>query len=352
MSVTISDFGTCSGGTARLYTLKAGAYTVSVSDFGATLVSFAISDDGGQTTDVVLGHDNAAEYEAGGGHLGATVGRCGNRIGGSAFELNGKKIQLTPNENGHNNLHSGPNYYGKRLFAAEPVNEKENSVTFVMDSPDGDQGFPGRLTLRVTYTLTEKGALTISYEAVTDADTICNPTNHAYFNLNGEGSGTILNHVMQISADRFVCIDNESIPTGELRPVGGTAFDFREPKEIGRDIAADDEQLRNGTGYDHCFCLSDHVTALRKIAEVYSAKSGIRMEISTDLPGMQFYAGNYLKDMTGKNGVIYHDRDGFALETEFFPDAVNHSNFDKPVLRAGETFHSETVYQLSFISGR
>ncbi len=348
MGITVSDFGSCAKGVTKLYTLKAGRYSVSVSDFGATLVSFTISDDKGKTTDVVLGHDNAAEYEAGGGHLGAVVGRHANRIGGSSFVLNGQKVTLTPNENGHNNLHSGPDFYGKRIFAVEPVDEKGNAVTFVMDSPDGDQGFPGHLTLKVTYSLTEDGSLTLHYEAVSDADTICNPTNHVYFNLDGEGSGSILDHVMKICADRIVCIDHESIPTGDLREVADSPFDFREPKKVGRDIGAADEQLKNGTGYDHCFCLSEDKTQLRKVVEVYSEKTGIALDVSTDLPGIQFYSGNYLQDMTGKQGKIYHDRDGFALETEYYPDSVNKPAFAQPVLKAGETFSSDTVYRLSY----
>lgn len=349
MCVTVSDFGLCSKGKAKLYTMQAGAYAASVTDFGATLVSFSIKDTSGMTTDVVLGHDNAAEYEAGGGHLGATVGRCGNRIGDAAFTLGENTIRLIPNENGHNNLHSGPDFYGKRMFSVEPVDEAGCAVTFTLDSPDGDQGFPGHLVLHVTYQLSDDGRLSLTYEADTDEDTICNPTNHSYFNLNGEGNGTILDHVMQINAERFVCIDEESIPTGELRPVEGTPFDFRKPKKIGRDIQMDDEQLKNGTGYDHCFCLADNKTPLRRVVEVYSPKSGIRLEVLTDLPGIQFYAGNYLQDMKGKKGAVYHDRDGFALETEYFPDAVNHRNFTSPVLQAGGHFHSETIYRLSFV---
>ena len=346
MSIKVSDFGKCSRGETKLYRMEAGAYTASVTDFGATLVSFTVSDAAGKVTDIVLGHDNAAEYEAGEGHLGATVGRHANRIGGASFTLNGKKIVLKQNENG-NNLHSGPDYYGKRIFAVEPYDAEGNKLTFVMNSPDRDQGFPGNLTLKVTYSLSEDGSLTLDYDAVSDADTICNPTNHTYFNLDGEGSGSILDQMMQISADKIVCIDAESIPDGELRDVTDGPFDFRSPKKIGRDIGADDVQLKNGTGYDHCFCLSDTRVPIRKVAEVSSQKTGIRLEVFTDLPGIQFYSGNFLKNMTGKNGVIYHDRDGFALETEYYPDSVNRPAFAQPVLKAGEKFHSETTYKMS-----
>ena len=343
----VKDFGKTSVGEARLFTLKAGKYTASVTDFGATLVSFTIEGDDGRITDVLLGHNDASEYEKGHGHIGATIGRSANRIGGSKFTLNGKEYKLTPNENG-NNLHSGPDLYDHRIFSTDGISADGRSVKFSLDSPDGDQGYPGNLKMSVTVSLSDNGSLKLHYEGTSDADTLFNPTNHSYFNLNGEGSGTILDHDMKIFADRFVCTDPESIPTGELRPVAGTPFDFCEAKKIGLEINADDEQIRNGTGYDHCFCLSDGRTELRKAVEVSSAESGLRMEVFTDLPGIQFYAGNFLKDEPGKSGHIYHKREGFALETEFYPDSINQPSFLQPVLKAGEKFESDTVYKLSF----
>ncbi len=340
------SFGSTSAGEATLYTLKAGKVTASVTNFGATLVSFTIEGKDGRITDVALGHDDASAYEKGGGHIGATIGRHANRIGGAAFILNGKKVQLAANENG-NNLHSGPDFYDHRIFNTDGVSADGHAITFSLESPDGDQGYPGNLKMSVTYSLSEDGSLKLHYEGEADADTIFNPTNHSYFNLNGEGSGTILNHRMQIFADRFVCIDSESIPTGELRRVQGTPFDFTEPKEIGRDLGLDDGQLKNGTGYDHCFCLGDDQGELRKAVTVCSPESGIQMDVFTDLPGIQFYTGNYLRDEPGKAGHVYHDRDGFALESEFYPDSVNKTDFASPVLKKGEKFTSDTVYRLS-----
>lgn len=345
MNVRIRSFGTTSGGETLLYTLQAENVTAAVTNFGAALVSFAIRGEDGTFTDVALGYDDAQSYEKGHSYIGATVGRHANRIGRAHFMLNGTDCRLAANENG-NNLHSGPDLYGSRIFHTDEISCDGRSVTFSLESPDGDQGYPGNLKMSVTYTLTGDGSLRIHYAGRSDADTIFNPTNHSYFNLNGEGSGTILDHEIEICADRFVCIDAESIPTGELRNVNGTPFDFTGMKPIRRVICAADEQIKKGSGYDHCFCLADNRTSLRRAAIIRSPASHIQMEVYTDLPGIQFYTGNFLRDERGKNGHVYHEHDGFALETEYYPDSINHPSFAQPVLRSGETFSSDTVYRL------
>ena len=345
MNVQIRSFGKTSVGEALLYTLRAGNVTASVTNYGASLVSFTIRRNNGTITDVALGYDDARSYEKGCAYIGATIGRYANRIGGSRFTLNGRIYHLCANEN-RNNLHSGPDLYGNRIFHTDEISSEGRSVTFSLKSPDGDQGYPGNLNMSVTYTLSNDGSLRIHYEGRSDADTVFNPTNHSYFNLNGEGSGTILDHEIAISADRFVCIDAESIPTGELRNVNGTPFDFTEMKPIGRDICAADEQLKKGSGYDHCFCLAEKRTSLRRAAIIRSPASRIQLEVYTDLPGIQFYTGNFLRDEPGKNGHVYHNRDGFALETEYYPDSINQPSFAQPVLRSGDMFSSDTVYRL------
>ncbi len=346
MGIKISDFGTTAAGAAKLYTIEQENCMAAVTDYGAILVSFAVKNAAGEMIDVALGYDDAAGYENGQDFFGATVGRNANRIGGAAFEINGVKYELAKNENG-NNLHSGPDLYSKRLYQTESVDPEGSEVTFIMDSPDGDQGFPGNLTLKVTYRLDADGSLHILYSATSDADTICNPTNHSYFNLDGNAAGSILEHVLTLQADAITATDAESIPTGEIRDVTGTPFDFRQPKVIGLEIGNEnDDQIRMGHGYDHNYVLSRNSTELRKVAEVYSGKSGIAMDVLTDLPGIQFYSGNFVKDQIGKNGCHYTRRCGFALETQYYPNSANEVTFAKPLLEAGKTFTSETVYKL------
>lgn len=220
---------------------------------------------------------------------------------------------------------------------------EENNITFVLHSPDGDQGYPGALELRVRYTLTDNNTVCIEYEGVPTEDTIINVTNHSYFNLNGHSSGSILEHLLWVDADSFLMTDEKLIPTGEIVPVNGTPMDFRTRKAVGRDIDTAYLPLACGNGYDHNWCLNNN-GVFCKIAEVMGDQSGIIMEVSTDMPGMQIYSGNFLRQEQGKNGVIYEHRQGMCFETQHYPDAVNHSNFPSPICQSGHKFKSKTEY--------
>ena len=324
-----------------LYTISGGGITATVSDLGATLVNVYVPDADGNVTDVVLGYDDAAGYLNCTSFLGAVVGRSANRIKGSSFILGQRQYSLTPNENA-NNLHSGPDFYHTRMW--EVTASSENAVSFHLESPNGDQGYPGNASIDVTYSLDEKGGLHIAYDAVSDHDTIFNLTNHSYFNLAGQASGadTAMNQLLMLPARVFAVADTESVPTGEMRSVEGTPMDFRTPKPIGRDIGQDYESLNLQGGYDHnfevfcnpCAVLSDPV-------------SGRIMAVYTDLPGVQFYAGNFLEEDGGKGGVTYGKRSGIALETQFYPDSIHHPEWAQPVTKAGEKYHSETTYRFS-----
>ena len=334
-------FGTLPDGrTAFLYTISRGGLTASITDYGAAVVKLLVPDAAGNLADVALGYDDANGYRtANGAALGATVGRNANRLKDSAFILNGVQWDLTPNE-GANNLHSGPDFYFQRLWQC--VHHEKDTVTLELFSPHGDQGFPGNATIRVTYSLDDDGGLHIIYDAVCDQDTVFNLTNHSYFNLSGhEKTGTAMDQLLSLSG-RFFCPDDaQSIPTGELRPVDGSPMDFRTPKPIGRDIHADYDALNLQGGYDHnwevfcnpCATLSDPV-------------SGRTMAVYTDCPGIQFYAGNFLNEQ-GKNGIYYGKRSGVALETQYWPDALHHPDWSQPITKAGEAYHSETIYRFS-----
>ncbi len=337
------------GEKVRLYHLEnqRGAYA-EVTEYGAILVMLAVPEKKGVLTDVVLGYDRLENYMERTCFFGATVGRNGNRIQGARFSINGKEFKLAENENG-NNLHSGPNGFEQKLWKAAEAEEKGNSVTFSRVSPDGENGFPGEFRISVKYELTEENVLRITYDGVCDQSTVANMTNHSYFNLDGEGTGDVLDQYLKIRAGYYTPVkDSESIPTGEYAPVEGTPMDFRSFKKIGQEIEADFEQLKYTGGYDHNY-VTDNYTgkAVRTIAEAYSGKTGILMEVASDRPGVQFYAGNFVMDEPGKNGHIYGKRSGFCLETQVEPNAVNVDNFHSPVLEAGERYHSVTTYGFS-----
>ena len=323
-------FGTLpSGQTATLYTLSDGRLKAAVTNYGAALVSLWV--DG---LDVVLGYEDCNGYRQNDGFLGATVGRNANRIRGSRFPMGERTVCLPPNE-GENNLHSGPQPYSQRLWTAEQVTDR--SVTLFLDSPDGDQGFPGHAEIRVTYALSGDG-LTISYDAVSDADTVFNFTNHAYFNLFGEDQPHRAMEQLLTVPGRWFCPDDaQNIPTGELRPVEGTAFDFRSPKPLGRDIGCGDEPLILQGGYDHNFEAAQPVCAI-----LQNPETGLTMQVSTTCPGIQIYTANFL-DVVGRHP--YPRRSGVALETQFAPDSVNHPEWPQPFWKAHVPYHSETRYQ-------
>ena len=336
------DFGILPDGTkATLYTLTGGGLTATVTDYGAHLVSVMVPDKNGTIDDVVLGFDDANGYRTGnGGFLGATVGRNANRIKGSSFILDDTRIRLVPNE-GENNLHSGPNPFHLRMW--DVVQASSRSVTFHLFSPKGDQGFPGNADIYVTYSLEAGGVLRIRYDGLCDMDTVLNLTNHSYFNLAGHQNVDAAMEQELIIPGRFFNPDDiENIPTGELRNVEGTPMDFRIPKAIGRDINMPYEPLEFQGGYDHnweAFC--------SPCAILRDPASGREMAVSTDCPGIQFYAGNFLNE-TGKGGVTYGFRQGVALETQFYPDSVNHPEWPQPFVKAGSHYHSETTYKFSW----
>ncbi|MDY3250329.1 MAG: aldose epimerase family protein [Candidatus Choladocola sp.] len=321
--------------------------TMEVTDLGATLVNLVVPDREGRLTDVVLGYEEAQDYLDNTCFFGAVIGRSGNRIGKARFEINGRTYRLAVNDN-ENNLHSGPNGYSFRKWTVEKTDEETNSIRFCLNSPDGDQGYPGNFRIAVTYTLTDDNEVMLHYEGCSDSDTIANMTNHSYFNLSGHDSGSMEDQILTLHASCYTpVVDSQAIPNGEIAPVAGTPMDFTEPKPIGRDIEADFEQLKFVGGYDHNFVLDKEAGTMCKMAEAYSEKTGIRMEAFTDCCGVQFYAGNFITDQTGKGGVTYGRRHGFCLESQYFPNAVNQPEFPSPVLKAGEKYDSKTSYRFS-----
>ena len=347
--VTQRTFGTLpSGEEVQIYHLenKSGAFA-EVLQFGAILVKLCVPDRDGRLTDVVLGYDDLAGYEVNGCFFGATIGRSGNRIAQSRFTLDGKKIVLTPNE-GANNLHSGPDGFEKKMWTASEISEDKNAVTFSRISPDGENGFPGEFNVSVTYEMTEENELRIVYGGVCDQTTIANMTNHSYFNLAGEGSGSAMDQYLTIHAEHYTPVGEGSIPLGENAAVEGTPMDFRKAHKIGDEIEADFEQLRITGGYDHNYVTDGYNKAsIREIAEAWSEKTGIQMNVLTDCPCVQFYAANFVDQEHGKNGHVYNKREAFCLETQVEPNAVNVENFHSPILEAGERYYSETIYRFS-----
>lgn len=348
MGITRTEFGkTKDGKTAYLYTLKnKNGMTAVVSDFGAVLQSLWVPFPDGTKKDVVLGFDSLEGYFGNDPGFGAVIGRHANRIGNAEFTLNGKKYFLDKND-GENNLHSNPNGYHRRLWEAqEEESELGEAISFHLISPDGDQGFPGNLDVSVTYTLTEENSLMIHYYACGDQDTVVNMTNHSYFNLSGHDDKNAVEQKVQIFADAYTRADAASIPTGEIIPVKGTPMDFTSLKQIGEEIDSDYEATRLGNGYDHNWILNGESGEFRKVAVLRDERSGMSMEVHTDLPGMQFYTGNFLDGtLKGKGGCVYGKRAGVCFETQYFPDSVNHDNFPSPVLKAGDEYDTTTVFR-------
>jgi aldose 1-epimerase len=315
-------------------------------NYGAIIVSLRVPDRKGQMADIVLGHEKFEGYVPNPPFLGALVGRYANRIANATFTLDGNKYS-TPKNDGPNTLHGGPNGFDKAMWDGEPVKGK-SAVAFTYTSKDGEEGFPGNLKVKVTYTLNDENELVIDYEATTDKPTVLNLSQHSYFNLSGEGSGDILNTEMEINASRFTPVDSTLIPTGELRPVKGTPFDFTTPTKIGARIDDKYDQLVLGKGYDHNFVLDRKGEGLALAARAYDAASGRVLEVSTTQPAVQFYTGNFLDGtVTGKEGHAYQRRNAFCLETQHYPDSPNHPDFPTTTLRPGETFHSKTVFKFS-----
>ncbi len=333
------------GAAVELHTLRAGALSCNVLTYGGTLQSLRVPDRDGKPVDVLLGFDSLEPYLTHDKFLGALVGRYANRIGAARFTLNGKAYPLAANDNGVNHLHGGLDGFNRRVWTVESASE--NRLVLSLFSPDGDQGYPGNLTVQVTYTLTAEG-LTIDYRAESGRDTVCNLTNHAYFNLSGHDSGPVLDQTIQIPADRYTPTDPLSIPTGEIAPVEGTPMDLRTPAPIGARIGEDFPQLLQAGGYDHNWIPNGQPGALRTAARAASAVTGVSMEVLSTLPGIQFYTGNYLDGCpAGKGGAPYARRWGFCLETQFYPDSPNQPGFPSCVLRPGETYAHTTVFHFA-----
>ena len=352
MSVTTRSFGrTGRGEEATLYRIEnAHGLAAEITDFGANLVSLLVPDRNGHVDDIVLGFDDVSGYTFNPSFFGSTIGRSANRIADARFTLNGVTYELEKND-GVNNLHSHfDDCFNKKLFKAE-YDPDGCAVRFSVFSPDGDQGFPGNVTFAVTYSLSNEGGLVLDYEAVTDADTIMNVTNHSYFNLSGHASGSAMDHRLMLNAAHYTPTFPGSIPTGEIAEVKGTPFDFTQFRRIGDRIDESCEQLALAGGYDHNFVIdaagSADSSAMRQIAILADEQSGRMMQVYSDLPGVQFYAGNFIATQAGKGGVTYAKRCGVCLETQYFPNAINTSGWAKPVLKPGETFRSTTEYRFS-----
>ncbi len=323
--------------------------TVGLSDFGARIVSVIVPDKHGNPTDVVLGFNTIQDYlNADEIYHGVTAGRFANRIANGRFTIDGETFYIQPND-GPNALHGGANGFHTRIWDRRVVYKEKADFYYV--SADGEEGFPGRLSVMVKYRLTDDNELIITYRAETDKPTVINLTNHAFFNLNGEGNGDVRNHVLQIHADNYLPVDRHQIPTGTVEPVENTPFDFRTPKPIGQDIDNAHEQLTMGNGYDHNYILNPDVVATgRSAASAVSPLTGIRVDVLTAEPGIQLYTGNFLtgKD-TGKQGQSYTKHSAFCLETQHFPDSPNQTSFPSTLLSPGEVFHSETHYRFSVV---
>lgn len=331
-----------SGREGTVYVLENGkGMKVEVVDYGAVIAKIEVPDKEGNPIDVVLGYDDVKGYEEGSIFLGAPVGRSANRIGGACFTINEVEYKLEKNDN-DNNLHSGLGYYHLRFWEAKEVSD--TAITFTLESQDGDQGYPGNVTIEMTYLLTEDNELRITYDAVSDADTIINLTNHSYFNLDGHASGDVLAQEIWLDSDAFTRADAQSIPTGEILDVTGTPMDFRQAKSIGAEIDAEYEALILGGGYDHNWVVKTE-GAYTLIGNLSSKETGIKMEVYTDMPGVQIYTGNFIQNEIGKNDVVYGKRAGVCFETQYYPDAIHYSHFPSPLVKAGEKYHTVTGYK-------
>lgn len=324
------------------YTLtNAAGASVSVMDLGATITRIMMPDRDGVLGDVVLGYDEALPYMKNSGYLGALIGRYGNRIGGACFTLDGKEYPLGAN-NGPNNLHGGPDGFDRRIFSVQTTN---NSLVFSLVSPDGDQGYPGALSVEAEYTLSDDNALTLAYRAATDRTTIVNLTNHSYFNLDGQGAGDIKNQTLQVFADFVTDADKTLIPTGKLIPTTDVIYGFQTPTRIGDVLDNPDAAMQNARGVDFNYCAGkDREDKL--IATLYSPKTGREMQVVTDLPGVQVYTGQGL-NQAGKGGVHYSAYGAICLETQRYPDSIHHPHFPSVVLRPGEAYCTKTAYRFS-----
>lgn len=346
MSVEKIIYGEMNGNNVHAFIItNAKGTKAQIIEKGATLDKFFIEDKNGNFIDILVGHDTLDGHINRSDYQGVVVGQYANRIKNGEFFIDEIKYSVTKNEKGVTCLHGGGEYSSAH-WNGEALSE--SSVVFSYTSPDGQDGFPGNVTVKVTYTLDDCDCLAIDYYAISDKKTVINLTNHAYFNLNGYDSGDVLNHSLQINADRFTAIDESSIPTGELPEVEGTPFDFRTEKTIGRDIEEDFVQLKNGMGYDHNFCIADYDGTLKTIAVAKGDKSGITMQVKSTEPGVQLYTGNFLDgSIIGKGNLPITKRSAFCLETQVYPDSPNHPEWPNCVYDANEEYKSTTVFCFS-----
>lgn len=351
MNITKERFGILADGKeVFVYTLT-NTYGMSakILDYGGTIVELRAPDKNGAFCDVVGGYDTLDSYVQADGYLGALIGRFGNRIANGKFTLDGVEYTLDTN-NGKNHLHGGKVGFDSKIWSVSAQDRDEPSLMLRYTSPDGEEGYPGKLDVTVTYTLTENNAISINYKATTDKRTPINLTNHSYFNLAGYDSGDILTHELWIDADRYLPTDDTLIPTGEIASVEETPFDFRAAKEIGKDINAVDKDLLQAGGYDHCFCFADgEWDKVKKRIELYHGESGRLMEVYTDQPCVQVYTANFLNDPKYplKSGILQRSHSFVCLETQHMPDSPNHSNFTDTILSPGDVYDYTTVYKFS-----
>ncbi|WP_022749280.1 aldose epimerase family protein [Lachnobacterium bovis] len=318
---------------------------VGVTNYGATITSIKLHDKDGIERDVVLGYDDVLGYQNGTCYFGATVGRNCNRIADAKIELDGVVYELEKNDN-ENNLHSASHGVDKKIW--DVLSVEENKIVFNCLSKDLEQDFPGNMQAQVTFEVSDENELSIKYHAVSDKKTVMNFTNHSYFNLGGHDSGDVLNHILQVNASHYTpVIDSKSIPTGEIASIEDTPFDFRKAKEIGKNIFDDNDQLKYGNGYDHNLALDKKGEEVELIATCYCEKTGLKMDVLTDLPGVQLYTANFVDGEKGKNNAVYNKRSAVCLETQYYPNSVNENNFKKPIFDAGESYDSTTIYRFS-----
>lgn len=347
MAVKTREFGkTKDGKTITLYSLQNdNGVSVEVTDFGANIVAVNVPDKTGKSEDVVLGYDSAEGYFENDCFFGSTIGPSANRIANAQFSIDGVTYHLAVND-GKNNLHSdAAKGYHKRMWNAQI---SDTSVRFTLEDADGSMGFPGNKKVQVVFSLNEENELKLVYDVTSDKHTLINMTNHVYFNLKGHDQGTITEHELMIKASHYTPVVPGSIPTGEIAAVAGTPFDFTKRTQIGARIEADNEQLKLGQGYDHNWVIDDYTGKLQKVAEVREPLSGRGLEVYTDQPGIQFYAGNCISPHIGKNHAPYGKRTGFALETQVFPNAINQENFPNVIYGPERPYHAETIYKFTW----
>lgn len=350
VSMKKMDFGSMPNGQQvdKYILSNSNGMEVDIITYGGIITSLRVPDNENIVRDVVLGYETLADYLKSSPYFGAIIGRYGNRIAKGKFTLDGQEFKLEHN-NGENHLHGGLIGFDKVVWSAKEV-KKDSSISLILNyvSKDLEEGYPGNLNTTVTYTLTNENSLAVNYEATTDKKTVVNLTQHSYFNLSGDFSKTILDQVISINADKFIPVNTTLIPTGELRDVAHTPFDFRKQKPIGKDIGKDDEQLKKGLGFDHCWVLNHQNEGIRLAATAYHPLNGLYLEVFTDEPGIQLYTGNFLDGtLPAKGGGNYGYRSGFCLETQHFPDSPNQPNFPSVVLNPGEKYNSKTIFKFS-----